>query len=78
MSYRSSAGWFWPDFDAIPVEPARPPAAVPAGGSATPPPVARVDRWAQPAPPTARPGRRPGEAPAAPAAAPPRLTPAGG
>jgi len=56
MSYRSSTGWFWPDLDALPVEPARPPAPP----AATPPPRARADRpasadrWAQPAPPPAR------------------------
>ncbi|MCL6608722.1 MAG: hypothetical protein K6T74_11580 [Geminicoccaceae bacterium] len=61
MSYRSSAGWFWPDLDALPVEPA----PLPAPGAATPPPLARADRpgradrWAQPAPP---PERRAGEA----------------
>jgi hypothetical protein len=64
MSYRSSAGWFWPDLDALPVEPARPPAP----DAATGPAVARADRpkhadrWAQPAPP---PARRAGEDPPA-------------
>ena len=70
MSWRSSAGWFWPDLDALPVEPAPPPAP----DAATPPPLARadcptrveppgrLDRWAQPAPP---PARRDGEDPPA-------------
>jgi hypothetical protein len=59
MSWRSSAGWFWPDFDALPVEPARPPARRPIADL---PSVAPADRWAQPAPP---PARRAGEDPPA-------------
>lgn len=49
MSYRSSAGWFWPSFaapDAAPaVAPSRP----------VPPPRPGADRWAQPAAPPHRP-----------------------
>ncbi len=51
MSYRSSAGWFWPDFDEAPAPPAGPTVA---DRSSAPAPPARFDRWAQPAPPVVR------------------------
>lgn len=44
MSYRSSAGWFWPSFAAPDAAPSRP----------APPPRLAADRWAQPAPAPAR------------------------
>lgn len=57
MSFRSSAGWFWPSFEeAAPPAPRQAPAAAP-----------RADRWARPAPaPAERPTRTPeqGTAPA--------------
>lgn len=67
MSYRSSNGWFWPNFDDVPAPPGR---SVAAERSATPPP-ARFDRWAQPAPP---PFRRSGVAHERAAAAPDAAT----
>ncbi len=78
MSYRSSAGWFWPDFDSAPPVPAATGAGTDRRSAALPP--ARFDRWAQPAPP---PVRRSGEdgarAEAAAAVGPARpLTPASG
>lgn len=45
MAFWSSSGWFWPSFDDPPAQ---------ATGRRVAAPTDRIDRWAQPAHPTAR------------------------